>query len=298
MSNLEHNEHHDHNRHGHKQEHLQGEILHNARILGKEPIIEDRPMVVGHQPIIETEKVVVGQQPIYEKRDVVVGQQPIIEQRPIVVGHKPIVEQKDFIVGQQPIMGEKEVIVGQRPVIEERPAIVGERIVLEQYNEKPVFDQNLQHTHMKHDEHHMKHEGHHTIHDKNEYSVGYIREGARIALLSSKDKYLTHRNGKIKHAKERKEKEIWVVENCGRDMFAFRNEFAGTYLSCDGHKMRMSDTRGEQELWRVEQVDHEGMKRYLLSNYKGDYLSEGLLNLKLRDEPKSTKTFWDIESVL
>jgi len=129
------------------------------------------------------------------------------------------------------------------------------------------------------------------------YSIGQFRHGARIALLSSKEKYLTHRNGKIKHGRERKENEVWVVENHG-NLFALRNEYDGRYLSSGGHKMGLSNTRGEQELWRIEEVEHDGFRRYLLSNYKGDYLSEGLIRLKLRDDPKSRKTFWDVEHVL
>jgi len=268
-----------------------------AVVLERQPIIEERPLVVGQQPIIEREQVVVGQQPIIEQREVVVGHQPIIEQKPVVVGHQPILEQREVVVGQQPIMGEREKVVGHQPIIEERPAIVGEKILIEQRVEKPIFDTNLQTT-TRTTERVIEQNLTSTSTTTGQYNgIGLFRQGARIALLSAKNKYLTFNKDKIKHSKERKEREVWCVEQCGENLFALRNEYDGRYLSCDDNKLRLSDTRGEQEIWRIEQAEHDGALRYLLSSYKGDFLSEGLMNLKLRDEPRSSRTFWDVEPI-
>jgi hypothetical protein len=252
------------------------------QIIGKEQIIENRPAIVGHQPIIENQKVVIGQQPIMEKRNVVVGQQPIIENRPTVVGTQPIVQQKDFVVGQQPVIGEKPTIVGQRPIVQQQPAIVGERILLEQRTQQPIFDPRL---HLN--QQNLNQNG----------NIGVFRNGARIVLRSSKDRFLGSKGSRIKHSKRRKDTGIWLVESYGRDIFALKNASDGRYLSCDGSKLHFSRDRGEQELWKVEQAPHEGTQKYLLQNYRGEFLSEGLLGIKLMKDHPTYKTFWEAESV-
>jgi hypothetical protein len=253
---------------------------HHHHILGKEPIIENRPLVVGTQPIIENQKVVMGQQPIVEKRNVVVGQQPVIENRPTVVGTQPIVQQRDFVVGQQPIIGENPTVVGQRPIIEQKPAIVGERVLVENRTIQPIFDPRL----------------HLTQNVDRNHSIGHFKHGARLSLRSNKDKYLGHKNSRIKHSKRFKDSCVWLVENCGNDIYALKNASDGRYLSTDGHKLDFSSNRGEQELWRVEQAQHEGVGKYLLSNYRGEFLSEGLLGMKLRDKA-SNRTYWEADTV-
>jgi hypothetical protein len=253
-----------------------------SKILGKEPIVECRPKVVGQQPIIQNQPQVVGQHPIVEQRNVEVGKRPIVEMVPKVVGEQPIMEQREFLVGQQPIIQNKPVIVGQQPVIQNKPAIVGERVLIENRSQQPFFDPSLDRN----------------TNNQQQQQTGFVgpfRQGARIALRSNKDKFIGIKNSKPKLSRKRKETGYWLVESLGGNLFALKNQSNGQYLSCDGNKLDFSSNRGQQEQWRVEETNHSGMVKYLLSNYSGEYLHEGLLSMKLRDHP-SRKTHWEVDT--
>eukprot|EP01091_Cochliopodium_minus_P014161 TRINITY_DN475_c0_g1_i1.p1 TRINITY_DN475_c0_g1~~TRINITY_DN475_c0_g1_i1.p1 ORF type:complete len:233 (-),score=43.15 TRINITY_DN475_c0_g1_i1:50-748(-) len=131
-------------------------------------------------------------------------------------------------------------------------------------------------------------------------AVGVFQHGSRIALLSSKDKYLSFKKDKIKHSKKRQNTEVWIVESCdtfGKNLFALKNEYDGRYLSCFNEKLRLESSRGQHEIWRVKQELNDHKMRYLICTHDNDeYLTEGLVRFKLKDG-LSYKNYWDVELI-